>query len=184
MATPRVKGNVVRAWVKIAERHGLLAQVRSKLSPSTLAVFQNPPLSGSWIDSRPLTEFFLAVYDTAGRAAALKLSRESTDEVAPFYSGMLGGLLRIFGATPQSLFSRLNDFSKQTMEGVEYRWTKTGETSGTIEVVYPPGYTMTQPQYLTIVPSFEFMFRLCKARGKVSEPVLLSDHSARFEVSW
>jgi hypothetical protein len=180
----RVKGNIVRGWSRVLERQALLEKLRSRLKPSTVTFFADPPLAASWVDSSPLTELFLALYETSGRAAALKFARDTTDEVSPFYIGVLSGVLRLFGTSPASLFARLNDFSKLTMEGVAYRWKSTSERSGFIEVVYPADYKMTAPQYLSVVPSFEIMFTICKIKGTIGDPELLNDHSARFEARW
>ena len=184
MVKVTVKGSVVRAWARCAARQGILPEVEKKLSPATLAALRDPPLAGSWVSAEPLTQLFLAVYDTLGRAAAIKLSREAAEEVTPVYAGMLGGLLRLLGTSPASLFGRMNDYSKQAMKGAEFIWTATSERSGVMDVRYGPDVKMTPPQFLTVMPSFESVFTLCKVKGTVSEPDVLAPNHARFKLFW
>jgi len=181
---PRIKGNILRVWARAVEKAGILPRVESRLSDETLALLKNPPLAGSWTEAAPLSELFLAVHDICGRDTALKLARSTTKEIAPFYMSMLGSLLRLFGTSPASLFQRLHELVKQTMDGLEYRWVATGERSGTMEVIYPPGSTVNQAQFLSIIPTMEVMFDLCKVQGAISDPKPTSDRSAKFTLSW
>jgi len=181
---PRIKGNIIRVWASAIEKAGLMPRIQSRLSKETLEVLRKPPLAGSWTAVTPLAELFLAVHDVCGRDAALKFARQTTRDIAPFYTGMIGALLRLFGTSPASLFSRLNELIKQTMDGLEYRWQSTGDRSGTIEIFYPAGSMVQSAQFLNFIPTIEMMFELCKVKGTVSDPTATSDRSAKFTVGW
>lgn len=182
--SPRVKGNVVRAWARCAERCGSLSRVRDRLSKETLAVLENPPLPASWTPSVPIDELFAAVYTLEGHSAALQLARMASRELEPTYTTMLSGLLRLLGTSPASLFRRLDSMVKQAMEGVDYRWIQTADCAGTLEVHYPVGSRVSACSFVSMIPTLEIIFRLCRVKGTISDPIVTSESSALFRLSW
>lgn len=180
---PRVKGSIVRAWIRAVEKLQLVDTLRPHLSPPTLAVLTTPPLVATWSDQSALNELFLVTHEVCGRAMAMQLARLSTQEIFPTYASLFSGLIKLFGVSPATFFVRLNEWSKQLFEGATIQYTSISDRTGTLEFAYDRKFA-SPLQFLTLIPAMESIFQLCRVNGTVSEPEVLSLARARFHVRW
>jgi hypothetical protein len=149
---------------------------------------ENLPLDSSWVSMTMVEELTVAVGVLHGQDGLRRMARESLNQsVIPVLRTIIEGFLRIFGATPASLLSRMPQITASTVKGVEYSWTATGPDSGTFLIAYPGRKRVPAELFAGAAASIELVFELCRVRGTVSEPIPSPAHpgyGATFIVRW
>jgi hypothetical protein len=65
------------------------------------------------------------------------VSQSLNGTVSRFLRPLGESILRLFGATPHSLFSRIETINAPIFRGLSYRYEKLGENSCDVEVTFP-----------------------------------------------
>lgn len=184
----RVKCSVLRGYVTVLGRSGELAQLRAQVSAATRALLDDPPPTSTWLEPGPIDELADAVVGRGGPAAARKLAREGLSlTVLPLVRPVIESMLRLFGATPATIFRRVGTIGGTTMRGVAFEYQASSEREGQIEAdVYDSELCLSR--FYRFAGAFELMGELCDKRVRVEEPELLPLQSwgsrARFRVRW
>lgn len=133
-----VKGTLVLGYLKHLEGAGRTARVREGLAEEKRWVFDRPPSITDWIAGEVLDALVIAVHDTDGPAAVRRMVSSSLNGSVARYVRPLGeSLLRLFGATPHTLLSRVATVNAPLFRGLSYRYTRIDDRSCSIEVTYP-----------------------------------------------
>ncbi len=181
----QVKGATLRAYLRVLERDRSFAAVRAKVSPESRALFDAPPPASSWMDASTLEEIMDAVYATGGDAAVRQLSHAAQETLIPLLSPLIEGALRLFGASPATLFARLGLLTRTSLRGVDFKWTPKGPHHGDVEVHFVERQAVPRRAFVSFAASFELVLKLCSKTGTVSGPEAIGKGSgARFAVSW
>ena len=113
------------------------------------------------------------------------MSHDANNEMVPLLRPLIEGILRLFGTSPATIFSRLELLTRTNLRGCEFKWRAETETSGEIEVRFVSRRQLPRRAFISFVGSFEVVLELCGKKGTVSSPDLLTDGSgARFVVEW
>ena len=184
MGDVRVRGSTVRAYLKLVDEDPAKAALLALLPPATMALFAAPPLPSSWVEWEPILHITAAMEKLGGPVAVRRLAGRAINEAKGPHIRILEGLLRLFGASPASIFGRFNHLVKNAMQNVEFIYMPTSERSGMMEVHYHangevPGYIFWGAvQVLTSV------LQSCGKTGRVSDPQRLSPTAAVYRIEW
>ena len=182
----RVKGAVVRSYLKFLEREKLLGRVLEQLSPEHAAVLKQPPLVGTWVDAWALIETSRAVLALSGPEGLRRMARETIDTHSryDFIMPFLLGVMRLFGMSPASLFARFNELARTSVEGMEFRYTAKSDRAGVMMVRYDLDRPIPSFCWMTTAAVLENTFIICKTKGTVGEARTLGANSAEFDLAW
>ncbi len=129
-----VKGAALRAYIKELERKGWLDAVSAKISPEARAAFAAPPPASSWMDAAPIEELMGVVEALHGEQSVRALSHGAQKDLVPVLRPVIEGVLRIFGASPATMYARMELLTRTSLRGVEFGWEAASPESGTMEV--------------------------------------------------
>ena len=181
----KVKASVFRAYVKWLEQEGRLASVLAKTSPETARLVKAPPLASTWMESAPLDELVTHIEEGLGLEGVRRASQEVLrDQMGPLLTPMVRNILRMIGASPETIFRHWDDLVKTTMREVDWEWRSTSATSGVLVVTYPRGSNVNIRTFFSAVAGLEYALVLAGRRGVVEDPMQTSENSARFEIRW
>jgi hypothetical protein len=181
----RVKGWIFRAHIAYLKRHGKLDAVVARLSQAAAGAVVSLPLAGSWIEGPLLDEIVEGVDALEGSPGVLAMEEAMLRiEMVQVLLPMVQGVMRIFGASPASLFKRFGDLVRTSSHGIEFQYVETSERSGTMEVRYHTDKTMTRPSFMTTVPALHAILRFCGTSGTVSDPEIRAPQFAQYHISW
>lgn len=182
----RVKGAMIRSYVKYLEREKLLGRVIEQLSPEYAALLKDPPLVGTWVDAWALVETGRAALALVGPEGFKRMALETVDAHSryDFIRPFLLGVMRLFGMSPATLFSRLDDLSRTSVEGMEFRYTAKTPQSGVVQVRYLVDKPIPAFCWISTAAVFENIFVICKIPGKVGECRVGRQNTGEYDVSW
>ena len=188
LVEPAAKAGMLRGFAAALKREGLYDKVRAKLTPSVAALLDNPPPASVWVESKDIEPLHIAIQEVAGLAGVRKISRAAvTLGLLPFAKIVIDGFLRLFGATPHTLLSRISDMSRTSTRGIEYEYVQTSERTARMLVRYPAQTNVPISVFSVAAGGFEAMIDATGATGTVSEPEVINDgrgNSARFVIEW
>lgn len=132
------KGALMRGWHDVLREDRLLDTIAERLTPEVGVLLRDPPAGTAWVD--------VAHFECVAEAVRLEVGEERLG--AYFVRAMrvgwvalitrfLGGLLKIFGPSPQTVFSRIENAAKANTVGFELEWQKLGEKNGELSAHYP-----------------------------------------------
>lgn len=169
--------------VKAARSAGLLDPLLPRLTDEARAAIAAPH-SKRWHPSRVTTELTTALLETAGPIALEDLAFVvARDSFGPIVGSMAKVALTIVGASPATLFTRLDQSIQTAARGVKVSWTPTDAKSGVIVVQYP----VVPPRAVEITwrGAIRFAFHLVGVPGSIADAVRdANDTALRFGVSW
>jgi hypothetical protein len=180
----RLKASSFRSYVGIVERQGRRDAVLALVPPDTGELMKSPPLPGSWMDLRHILDVIQAVETVGGMTAVLDLARQGTEDARRAYMVIVDGVLRLFGTSPATLFKRMNTLVASFIEGIDYRYTATGERSGVMEVEYRCGFEIPMCVFVGSISVFQTLIHSCGCEGVIGQPERLSATTARFQIRW
>jgi hypothetical protein len=133
-----LKGSAYRGYALVLRRDQRMEAVCARLPPATAALLRDPPPSTAWIDYVHLRDLSQLVAEMYGIEYWAQVAYESTrDSMMPLLRTVVEGVLRLFGATPHTLFSRMHDSSSLTTRGFRATYTRLGDNSGEVTIAYP-----------------------------------------------
>jgi hypothetical protein len=181
----RVKGLAFRAYVSWLQREKKTEAVLARVPPSTAALLREPPLPGSWIDGMDMVRIVSAIEMVAGLDAVRRCGRETIEDILPKHHTLVTGLLRLFGATPATLFRRVNDLMRTSAEGIHYTYTPTGERSGLMEVRYDVPGELPMCAFLNGMTLFMVLFALAGVNnGVIGDPQRRGPAIVAYQLQW
>lgn len=182
---PAVKGAVMRGFAAALRREGVFDKVRAFVSDDAGELLDNPPPASAWIERRRVLPIYLAIERVGGLPLTRKITREAVLlGLIPVVRLMVDGFLRLFGATPHTILSRMNDLSKSSGRGSEYEYVRTSDHSGTLTVRYVAERNVAPCVYAVAAGGFEAMLDVVGVKGTVGEPVTIADNAVRFVIEW
>jgi hypothetical protein len=180
----RLKALTFRSYVRIIATDGRRDAVLALVPPETAALIAEPPLAGSWMDLRHVIHITQAVEQIAGMTAVRDLARRSTDDARKPYMAVVEGVLKLFGASPATLFKRMNTLVSSFIEGVAYRYTGLSERSGVMEIAWAADFEIPTCVLVSQIPSLQTLIDACGAKGVVGAPERIAANKARYLIQW
>jgi hypothetical protein len=184
----QVKGYNVRGFVAAVSRRGLLADLEARATPATRALLVDPPSPSAWVDGTVLLELNTLLLEQRGEAVVRAIGRESIEQGAlGILRPAIEGFMRLFGATPSTLFSRLATLSTSSTRGAKLDYTEESATAGLVVFRLVGTPRATRAVFISFAGAMEVAFDLCKVRGTAAEPVVRnegSDTVGEIRVSW
>lgn len=182
------KGTVVRAIVRELRRSGDYDLVRERVGPATRAILDDLPPITAFVPLEEIEPLLVALEALRGLGAVRALARAAaTNDIAPVLANFLTSALRLFGATPHTLFARMNDMVKNTTRGLRVEYTRVGERSARLLHVFEHRRAVPAAQWAAIAGGLEFVFAITKTPGHIDEPRVLRDgreNAAEFDAHW
>lgn len=182
------KASILRGFVAALEREGMLQEVRARVSPEARAYIDSPPPASTWMPSWPTEQIAEAVTEMAGLARWRHIAYLATrDGVVPLLRAAIEGFMRLFGAKPSSVLSRMQQITQSSTKGIEYQYASTGESACEMIVTYPFRRDLPLSTYYAVAGAFEVVFELCGVRGTIEDPEPLmvpQRNAARIRMRW
>ena len=183
-----VKASIIRGHIKALERAGLFKAVVDRVSPSTREMLIYPPPNSAWIDFKYEEDLAVAVTALTDVATWRRIVHEAVVQgMAPLLRAATEGILRAFGATPHTLFKRLNQMNVNNIRGFEIEYTLKSDTACDILISYAVERTLPHCVYYGAAGGLEIIFDFCRVRGTLGEPDITPGgrhNTARFAARW
>ena len=180
----RIKATTFRSYVAILAGDGKRAAVMANVPPDTAALMRDPPLAGSWMDGRHVHDVLVAVDQIGGTGAVRDLARRATEDARRPYMSIVEGVLKLFGTSPATLFKRMNTLVSSILEGVDFRYTPSGDRGGVMDVTWSVDYMMPMCEFASLMPTFQALLESCGAKGSVGMPERVAPSRARYRIQW
>lgn len=171
--------------VKVLRRDGMLESLRSGASSKALEFIDLPPPVSSWVPGEVMVELEAAVLKQYGPAVLRRTMRDSVKETtAPLLRSIVEGAMRLFGASPESLFKRIGSVSEGSTRGLTVEYTSQGPQQGRVHYRFTAGATMAEPVAIAFAGALEAIFDLVGVAGNVEGPRFVSPRYAVFDLRW
>jgi hypothetical protein len=182
----QVRGVTLRAYIQWLTRESLLAEVLTRVPPSTARLLKDPPRADVWVEGREVLNVVTAIDTLYGLDGVRRFARETLDQqIVPTHRPVLIGLLRMFGASPVTLFKRMNLLVRWNVKGMDYCYLATSERAGVMEVRYLAEEEIETSAFVSGATVMEALLELCSAEnGTVGEPERLSATSVAYQIKW
>jgi len=175
---------MLRGYVSVLERRGLLPSVREAVSEPAREVIDHPPLPISWIDTALVEEIMDAVGRVHGRETVREVGRETARAklgslIVPF----MRTLIALWGASPHSIFKQVQRLAGIVSRGLNLSYVPETPTSGTVELFYPDG--TNDSVFASWEGSFHLAFDVCQVVGTIGRAEISDGgRRGRIEVRW
>jgi hypothetical protein len=181
----RVKASVLRAYARYLQREKVLAAVVARAAPVTGDLLRDPPLPSTWIEGGVFLDVQLALEAEQGPEGVMRMAELSVRDALPRFTGAVVGLLRIFGASPATLFSHLGQLVSSSVEGADYQYQPTGPRAGVVTISYPGARQLPACSFYSVLPTLRIILELCQVKdGQVGSPQLRGPNGAAYAVRW
>lgn len=159
------------------------SEVKAALNPATRAALDDPN-STKWHDGSVVLEAAEVVKRFGGNEGVEAMNYHAVKRsLGPVMAPFLKVSLALFGASPATLFSRMNENLTPVMRGVTTTWAAADPLSGRLIVTHPdPVLAVSWPCWRG---SLRFTFDLCGVKGEIvdrSQPS--SDRTLAFDLAW
>jgi hypothetical protein len=180
------KASLFNGIQAILVREGRLDTIAQSAPPALRCLLAQPPLASEWISGAIMNEFLSAIAANYGLDTVQRVTRGAVNEsMVPLMRSYAGALLRLFGATPHSIFSRVNDVMKLTSRGVDASYRRGGERRLFASFSHSAASALHPAMFASWRGAMEAILDFCDVRGTVSEPVVNSARNgAEFEIEW
>jgi hypothetical protein len=180
-----VKCATLRAHLTQIEKLGFLPDLVQKVPKETRQCLEALPLPSAWVDGMILQDVVCAIDALRGpdvlRMVTMKAQQAGT---TPLLMPVVGGVMRLFGATPSTLLSRFGDLIKTQLRGAELKWTPASPTSGNLSVIFPRKGS-PHAAYVGFESGCKAILELCGVKGTVEPTQIGKDGAAGIiAVSW
>lgn len=182
-----IKGSVFRGCLQGLRNLRLHDDVRSRVSSSTRTLMDDPPLPSAWMASEPIMEIHEVVSQVAGLDMVRKLIRESSDATTRVVQPMIQGLMRLFGASPSTLLSRMTTLSSSMSRGTTFAYSETGPRTGRVLITFHAYREPKRSVLAAMEASLEILAEMCVRKATAtleSSKSLDSGSIASFVVEW
>lgn len=181
---PTNAGTLLRGYVSVLDRRGLLPSVREAVSESTRALIDDPPLPISWVETAVMEEMMDVLARLHGRDTVRDVALEtSRTKTGPLVIPFMRTLLALWGATPHSIFKHVHRLAGVVSRGLNLSYVVETPTSGVIEIVYPDG--TNDAVYASWEGAFHLAFEVCNVQGTIGRAeVSDGGRKGRIAVRW
>jgi len=163
-----VKASALRAYMTQIEKLGVLDGVMAKVHPDTRLTMQTPPLPSAWIDAMWIEDMISALESLRGLDAVRTVTKAGHGAVGlPILKPIVTGLMRLFGGTPNTLFSRWAEITKTALRGVKFQWALDNPKSGRLTIIFPRKHT-PRNAFIGMESGCWMILDLCGVKGTVS----------------
>jgi hypothetical protein len=180
----RLKASTLRSYVSVLAKDGQRDAVLAHVPPETATLIADPPLATTWVDFMHVVRITQAVEALYGIAGVRDFARKAIDEAKRPHLRVLEAVMRLFGVSPATVFKRLNDVIKHTIENNIFSYSPTSDRSGVIEVRWLVDYEVPTCMFIGAATTFQVIFESCGVRGLVGAPQRLGPGAARFRLQW
>ncbi len=180
------KASLFNGIQAILAREGRLDTIAQSAPPALRCLLAQPPLASEWISGAIMNEFLSAIAANYGLDTVQRITRGAVNEsMVPLMRSYAGALLRLFGATPHSIFSRVHEVMKLTSRGVDASYRRGGERRLFASFSHSSARSLHPAMFASWRGAMEAILDFCDVRGTVSEPVVNSARNgAEFEIEW
>lgn len=170
----------------VVEREGRLSEVHAAASDVVRSLLDRPPLASEWVNGDDMHGFLVALAAVEGLDGVQRASRRAVVEsVTPLLRSYAGPMLRLFGASPHTLLSRLNDVMKITNRGIDGAYRRSDDHCAFVSFCHPSAAAMHEAMFASWRGSLEAVLDFCDVKGTVGPAVINSARNgAEFEVRW
>jgi hypothetical protein len=183
-----VKGSSLRGLLLALDAAGMREVVTADAPADVRAVLAAPPPATAWMPNRAFECVALAVEARAGRRRWRELMHTASLEgVIPLLRAALEGFLRLFGARPDTLFTRWHQVASTMVRGIRHAYRPLGPRRGEMEVTLKGCVGVPPVVFHGSAGAFEVAFDLTRTRGTVEDPVIVADgvgNRAVYHFSW
>jgi hypothetical protein len=180
-----VKASTFRAYLVQLQKLGVLEAVRAKVPDETREAIDQPPLPGAWSDGMFIEDIICALESLRGMDAVRKVTKGGQQEaILPILRPIITGLLRLFGASPETLLSRWPDFTRTNVRGIDFKWVRESDRAGRLVVTFPRKQ-VPRSAYAGMESGCSLILDLCGVKGTIMPADLSHDGSiGSIRVSW
>jgi hypothetical protein len=143
------------------------------VTAETRTLMRDLPLQTVWLDGIVIEDLINAVESVRGMEAVRIVTRKGQMAIVPVLRPIIGGLLRLFGASPATLFSRLHQFSSNHTRGPELTWKPESDHAGELHVTFPHRKNASRNMFVGFESGMHNIFELCDKEGTVEEARIL-----------
>jgi hypothetical protein len=181
---PTVAATLVRGYIAVLERRGLLPSVREVVSEPVRKVIDHPPLPISWIETALVEEMMDAVGRLHGRETVREVGLETArSKLGSILVPFMRTLLALWGATPHSIFKQVQRLAGIVYRGLNLSYVPETPTSGTVELFYPDG--TNDSVFASWEGSFHLAFDVCEVVGTIGRAEISDGgRRGRIAVRW
>jgi hypothetical protein len=183
-----VKAYVVRGFISELKRVNLFEQVITRIEPATRLYMLEPSPGSTWVDSKHAEQIGEVVSELVGLQGWRKISHDATiHNMIPVLRVVIEGFVRIFGATPASLLTRLTKITSSSARGIEYDYQPISSRTGVLTVRYPERRNVPLSTFFCCAGGVETIFDICHQPGTLGDPKIVGDglgNAARMDVKW
>jgi hypothetical protein len=180
----RLKASTLRAYVNVLDKLGRREDVIARVPPETASILASLPLAGSWIAFGHMVRITEAMEALVGPVGVRDFVHRAIDEARGPHIKMLEGILRLFGASPATIFKRMNDIVKSTIENMEYRYTAIDDHSGIMAVTYHFDEPLPMCMYVGGSQALQAIFDACGVKGMVGNPQVRGTNFVEYHLQW
>jgi hypothetical protein len=180
----RLKASTFRSYISVLADDGRAQAVMERVPPETAAIMADPPLASSWVDFRHIVHITVAVEALAGLGGVREFTRKATDRARKPHVRLVEGVVKLFGTSPATLYKRMNEVVRSTIEGLEYRYTPTSDHSGVMEMIYGVDYEVPMCMLVGAMPTLQVILEVCGVEGLIGPPERLAPNRVRFAIRW
>ena len=172
-----------RSYLKTAETLGLREPL-SLASPALKKLFDKPPIDTARIPGSTCDELYQGVFAARGRDAIRSLGYEAMrGEGHALIGSLVENTFRLFGQTPEAVFSNLSMIVMPVVGNVDISWTQTEPRKGVVGL--RPQGKPTVFAYAVWEGYLQYFFEACGTPGTVENAALAADQrSATIAVHW
>ena len=173
-------GAVMRAYLAELRAAGALEAVIPRLSPEAAKLVEKPPLPVTWVDIRLVHEPLVALSGLRGREAVRQVAHKAAaGQLGALFRPLLASTLRLFGASPTTLFTRMDTITGIMLRGLKFTWKESGPGAGTMAIEYP--YPVDDALFAAWEGMLLFAFDLVQTKGTVA-PARPGEGNKRCEI--
>jgi hypothetical protein len=179
-----IKGSLVRGYLEQVRRLAILPEVIERVSASSRQLIADPPMPSTWLDASVIEEMVNAVEELRGLEGVRALTAEGLKTgLLALMQPVIAGMLRLFGATPETLLSRFGEFAAGNVKGLSFRWERESDRAGKLHIQFPR--QVPRNAFIGFESGCRIILDLCSKQGRVEDAVLAATGGSGFvRVSW
>jgi hypothetical protein len=183
-SSARLKASTLRSYIQVLVNNGWLEEAIARVPSDTRAVLVDPPLASTWVDFVHIVHVTQAVEAIAGMVGVREFARRAFDDAKKPHHRLLEGLVRLFGTSPATVFKRLNELVKSTVENLRYCYTPTSTRSGVLETEYLVDYEIPTCVFVGQIPALQGILDACGVEGIIGNPERLGPNKVNYRIQW
>jgi hypothetical protein len=183
-----MRGSVLRGITRAVAAADLLDPVRAAVSDEVRALIDDPPLSVRWISHGAMEEIAVAATSLVGLRQWGEIAYVAArDGILPILRGPCESFLRLFGATPITLLSRLDTITALSVRGLRFHFAASSERDGDLTITFDGCKGVPAPLFHGTAQSVRLIFDLTGYPGVVHTIDVAEDgarNSGTCQVRW